>query len=230
MSDQKICSQCQSANEVSAKFCYNCGSELPAGRASQKSCPDCGVRNPPDARYCASCGASFVPGDSAGQTSGKTISKSGKKRKRKGKPAAEKTFPGRKQPARKWNPKTVGWFAFGAVLLVLYLVYMNQKASKITGDYVEQVSSNMALENNVQTVAARFTCACGSCRNEPLQSCSCVTARKERDFIRNALYSGQTADLVSVTLNQRYGGLRSEYQSQYGGGDIKPSLPTSNEH
>lgn len=227
MSDQKICSQCQSGNEASASFCFNCGSELPSQISSQKVCRDCGVENPQDARYCASCGASFVPQHTAEASSGKTSLKSGKKRRRKNKPIAAKNFPKRKQTTNKWNPKTVGRFALGAVLFVLYFVYMNYKASKVTGDYVEQTSNNVALENNVQAVASKFVCACGSCPNEPLQSCTCVTARKERDFIRNALYNGQSAEQIIVNLNQQYGGLRAEYQPQYDSDKINLTLPSN---
>ena len=45
-----ICPNCQAANPGGAKFCNNCGAQLPA------SCPNCGQANPQGAKFCNNCG------------------------------------------------------------------------------------------------------------------------------------------------------------------------------
>ncbi|MGC8974518.1 MAG: zinc-ribbon domain-containing protein [Thermoproteus sp.] len=39
-------------NPPGAKFCMNCGAQLP----QEKICPKCGFRNPPNAKFCMNCG------------------------------------------------------------------------------------------------------------------------------------------------------------------------------
>lgn len=240
MSDQKICSNCQSENDPFAKFCFNCGSELASQTVPKGVCQSCGFENPDEAKFCASCGAAlggkspvFQPSSSKNPPKesmvfpGKPAAQQKKKEKRKHKSPAKQNFPKRRQAAPKWNPATFAVIAIGALLVIFYFVYMNQRAAKISGPYVEQKTNNVELENKVLAVASKFICACGSCPKEPLEICSCPTARKERDFIRNAFYGGMDEDNIITTLNNRFGGIKSEFESQYGSGKVNLTLPQS---
>jgi cytochrome c-type biogenesis protein CcmH/NrfF/ribosomal protein L40E len=240
MSESKTCTSCQAENDFSAKFCFNCGSELVSQTPPKGSCQSCGFENPEDAKFCASCGAALEgkstvspppsskdPPKESMTFREKPAAQQKKKGKRKHKSPARQNFPKRRQAAKKWNPATIAVVAIGALLVIFYFVYMNQRAAKISEPYVEQKTENLELENKVLAVASKFVCACGSCPKEPLETCSCPTAGKERDFIRNALYSGMDEDNVITTLNNRYGGIESEYESQYGSGKVNLTLPPS---
>lgn len=227
MSDKRICSNCQYENDPSAKFCFNCGSELASQAMSKGICQSCGFENSGDAKFCASCGASLGEQSTVSQPPSKPAAQQKKKGKRKHKSPARHNLPKRRQTEKKWNPSTVAVFAIWALFVIFYFVYMNQRAAKISEPYVEQKTDNVVLENKVLAVASKFTCACGSCPKEPLETCSCPAARRERDFIRNSLYSGMDDENVIITLNNRFGGIESEYESQYGSGKVNLALPQS---
>lgn len=46
------CPKCQATNEADARFCSQCGAELPR----ERSCPACSAVNTADARFCDQCG------------------------------------------------------------------------------------------------------------------------------------------------------------------------------
>lgn len=238
MSGKKRCSNCRAENDFSAKFCHNCGSELVSQTMPEGACRGCGFENPAEAKFCASCGASLgeKSPDSKSHSSqnppkeplsvrGTSTARKKKKENRKHKSPTRQNFPKPRQTVKKWNPTTVAVVAIGALLVIFYFAYMNRQSAKISQPYVEQKTNNAELENQVLAVASKFICACGSCPKEPLETCSCPTAQKERDFIRNALYSGVEEEKVIATLNNRYGGIESEYESQYGSGKVNLTLP-----
>ncbi len=51
-----ICSQCQTVNEGTRKFCIECGARLATG------CPNCGAENPEAAKFCGECGTTLAAG------------------------------------------------------------------------------------------------------------------------------------------------------------------------
>lgn len=227
MSGNKTCTNCQAENDSSAKFCFNCGSELASQTMPKGACQSCGFENPDDAKFCASCGASL----SGGITTAKPSPKQPAKQKKKPK---SKTSNFVKQKPRKItkskrfrDPFTIGLLIVGVIIVIVFYTNYVKRGIELTDPYVEQKTNNVELENKVLAVASKFICACGSCPKEPLETCSCPTARKERDFIRNALYSGMDEDNVITTLNNRYGGIESDYESQYGSGKVNLSLPQS---
>jgi hypothetical protein len=65
-----------------------------------------------------------------------------------------------------------------------------------------------ALEAGVARLAARFTCACGTCE-DLLSACTCPDAAEERSFIRDQLLTGQQESDVISAMQQKYGGLTS---------------------
>src|SRR5258705_8991359 len=50
------CSSCKTDNSTTARFCTQCGVELPI------HCPSCGEINPVNGRYCGGCGKSLARG------------------------------------------------------------------------------------------------------------------------------------------------------------------------
>jgi hypothetical protein len=50
------CQKCKSDNDMSAKFCDNCGAPLDLS----KKCKNCGTVNDSDARFCDSCGTAVT--------------------------------------------------------------------------------------------------------------------------------------------------------------------------
>ncbi|MCA9869918.1 MAG: AAA family ATPase [Anaerolineae bacterium] len=56
-----ICPNCQTANPVGAKFCNNCGTQLPL------SCPNCGQVNPQGAKFCNNCGFKLAAAQAAAE-------------------------------------------------------------------------------------------------------------------------------------------------------------------
>ncbi|MDT7870697.1 MAG: SPFH domain-containing protein [Thermoproteus sp.] len=48
-----VCPRCGFVNPPGAKFCMNCGAQLP----QEKICPKCGFKNPPTAKFCMNCGS-----------------------------------------------------------------------------------------------------------------------------------------------------------------------------
>ncbi len=55
-SEQVICANCGTDNQVGARFCNGCGSALQTG------CPSCGAINRAGARFCNECGQALAPG------------------------------------------------------------------------------------------------------------------------------------------------------------------------
>jgi len=227
MSEQKICSNCQAENDFSAKFCFNCGSELASQTMPEGACQNCGFENPDDAKFCASCGASLSGGTTTAKPSPKQPAKQKKKLKSKTSNFVKQKPRKMKKSKRFRDPLTIGLLIVSVIIIIVFYANYVKRGIELTDPYVEQKTNNVELENKVLAVASKFVCACGSCPKEPLEICSCPTARKERDFIRNALYSGMDEDNIITTLNNRFGGIKSEFESQYGSGKVNLTLPQS---
>ena len=233
MSDKKICHNCSAENAPSATFCGQCGQELSA--ASVTVCPTCRYENPADASFCGSCGSvlkSEVSAKRESSPSRRKTNSSQSKPSRKSNPSSGPSSPRkrarRQAAASRWNGKTIAWLAVGGAFVLLYFVYVNHRADKIVGDYVEQRTANVALENEMHEIASKFVCACGSCPNNPLESCGCVTARRERDYIRTALNAGLSGDEVIRKVNAEFGGLEDEFEAEYGGsGKVRLDLTST---
>ena len=71
------------------------------------------------------------------------------------------------------------------------------------------------MEATVREVASKFICSCGTCGEQPLDICACNTAIQERQFIRNALESGQTSKQIIAAVNTTYGWTKPEFVVKY---------------
>ncbi len=111
------------------------------------------------------------------------------------------------------------------VMIYLFGILPGQSSANSTQQVepaIEQPTNNVELENKVVEIASMFACSCGGCDELPLESCTCETAQQERQFIRSALQHGHSVEEVIQSVNNTYGFIEEEYQSQYGGG--KPRL------
>lgn len=57
------CPQCGYGNNISAKFCINCGAPLSAVTTEGKKCVSCGYVNDKDAIFCVECGMALPKED-----------------------------------------------------------------------------------------------------------------------------------------------------------------------
>lgn len=212
MSDSDKCHKCQFENQADAKFCSNCGSELALQKVNNIVCKSCGFSNKIEANFCASCGSKL----------------SRKARNKSGIPTKGETSRQKKSSPQKASKKAINPFFVGAAIVVFFILYLlingsRESASNSPESFqpsIEKKTNNVELENNVHEVASKFVCACSSCAEEPLESCSCETAQEERQFIRTALQQGQSVDEVIRAVNLNYGWIRDEYKSQYGNGKL----------
>ncbi len=224
MANVKKCPNCQADNDVSANFCYDCGSKLPEQSSSINRCLSCGFDNPEEAKFCAACGAKISDQSENKQPLTENKPRSRKKRKSKIVDSPAKNHD--KQPQENWYLKAIGIVAIGVVIFAIYSANTKQQTPDITKTYNEQLSNNQGVENQVFVIASKFVCACGSCPREPLETCACPTAKRERDYIRSALLSGQAPDQIVNTVSQQFGGLKASSSSIPDKNKLSLSLPS----
>ncbi len=118
------------------------------------------------------------------------------------------------------NLKTL-WITVGVVIVSIFIAisfdlvfhkYPNSDRSS-----VETKSSNPAIEAQVNAIASKFVCSCGTkeCANQSLETCTCDIAVNERQFIRTKLEKNEKPDDIVVDLANKYGFLKSEFASKY---------------
>jgi hypothetical protein len=73
-------------------------------------------------------------------------------------------------------------------------------------------------------VASKFSCSCGSCGEEALESCTCNTAEQERNFIRQELQSSKSVSQAVAVVNTRYEHLKPEFAGKIEGGGVNLNL------
>lgn len=202
------CNECGAENRNDARFCADCGVELRKVETPKdtKACFNCDFENTRDAKFCASCGVELRRHH---EHQSHHHHQQQKQLKRKEK---------RVNPRLKWHPALVGLLIIGGVTLLLTIPYItgNSPGRKPQPErIIEQRSSDPKIEAKVIEVASQFICSCGTCGEEPLDVCSCNTAVQERQFIRNAFQSGQTADQIVAAVNSTYGRMKPEFVVKY---------------
>ncbi len=225
MGKTKICMECGAENNPRAKFCQECGNSI-REQTAKKYCKRCGSENEQEARFCFNCGEALQ------QPGGKEPKKASRKKKR---PRAKKKTP---QPSQT-NNMTV--LKIGAVLFAGLIIYMlipqrqqptgpppaNIQALALT----EQKSNDPRLEAELLDIAAKFICSCGTCGEQPLNTCTCEVAVAERQFIRGELQAKKDSDSIIRTVNEKYGWIKPQYREKYGAGRgnavLKTPLPAA---
>ncbi len=195
------CHECNTTNPESALFCAHCGAKL-----HTMECAVCGADNSRHDTYCMACGAELRRHHQQPPHHPHQHQKQSKKKEK------------RVDTRLKWHPAKVVLLIIGAVILFLSIPYItgNPPGRKQRPQpLVEQRSGDPRIEANVQAVASKFICSCGTCGEQPLEICTCNTAVQERQFIRNALQAGQALDQVIAAVNTTFGWMKPEFVAQY---------------
>lgn len=211
MAEFVFCVECGNKNKISAKFCSNCGSSLILLQSEKLRCNKCGYENDNHINYCASCGSKLKQ---------KRVTHSEKKIEHS-------------QSKKQEIPQNKSWYLnplviIGLLVIAMFVSYLiidgkTQKQSPSVNQSqvtFEKVTDNAELEKNIMEVASKFVCACESCNELPLESCSCEVAQKERQFIRTALQGGEGVEQVIFAVNDQFGWIRPEYKSKFGEGKL----------
>lgn len=204
-----ICNQCNTANNDDARFCSNCGAELPRGEQGTQShktrdCPSCGYENEREARYCAECGVELRHHQS--QPHHKHHYDKQHPPKKKKRPVDTRL---------KWNPALVVILIIAGAVIFLAIPYITGKPpGQKPQPVLEQTSGVPAIETTVREIASKFICSCGTCGEQPLDVCTCGTAVQERNFIRKAVQSGQSKELVIAAVNSTFGWMKPEFATR----------------
>ena len=113
----------------------------------------------------------------------------------------------------RWHPAVVVSIIIGGTTLFVFAIYLFQQGLlPHSPNGVKIRSLDSALEITVSAIAAQFICACGDCGEKSLDVCICPDADKEREAIRHHLRAGQRPDQVIATIDDTYGGLKSEFR------------------
>ncbi len=195
-----ICNNCGSKNGNEARFCSQCGAELV--RNFGRYCASCGTHNEIDALFCSNCGA---------QLSDKTP---------KPEPVSIQE-PSRQQRLRKNKGRHVSqnltrsYFiaAVAAVGLIVFLVIISRQSNKTSVNegqvaVVETKLQDPIMESKAMQTASDFYCSCGTCGDLSLDTCTCPTAVKEREFIRRMVKEGRNSEQIVAAVNKTWGHMK----------------------
>jgi hypothetical protein len=200
------CKQCGYDNKEDSRFCADCGVELEtaAERERPRACQACEYMNTADCTYCGGCGVEMRSGGIEHRRKhGRNLEQSQRKARHV-------------QRKSRFHPLTVGFFVVGGfVLLVLVLDSKTGIPEQARpAPIVEARSTDPALEARVMDVASKFICSCGTCGEQSLDVCSCETAVQEREFIRTSLQSGQSVDMVSLAVQDKFGWVKPAFSAK----------------
>jgi hypothetical protein len=214
------CNECGVDNKKGASFCVNCGSELPKSNTekNQNDCLHCGSPNLPGNKFCVSCGrklskvAQIKSRKSHERTKIQKVIKKKPDRNRK----RIKNRKSTNSELRRIKPLWI-WFGvtLGSVILVFSFDSIFRPSPNHNEPQFERISKNPIIEAGVYDIASKFVCSCGSCNEEPLETCTCPTAIEEREIIRKYLQQNQDPDQIVLAVANRYGWLKSEFASNY---------------
>ena len=195
----RSCSSCGTPNNPDARFCSNCGAEL-AGD-DKRECRSCGMRNESDSAFCANCGARL----SADTSAASPIREAPKRQ-------PPKTHKGRYvPPVRKRSYMAAALAAVGVIILGVVISQRSKKDSINEGQVavVETKLQNPVEESKAMQIAKKFDCSCGTCGDLSLDTCTCPTAVKEREFIRRMVKEGRSSEQIVEAVNKTYGHMKS---------------------
>ncbi len=220
MGMSNICVKCGAENSADARFCQLCGSALEKV-TGKKFCTQCGTENDREARFCLKCGHTLAPNEQHRRKAGS------KKRSHQAKKKEAPPPPG--------STTEMKVLKVGAVFFVLFIIYMllpekkqpdlRQPVSNIQPPVLaEQKSNDPRLEAEVLDIAAKFICSCGTCGEQPLQTCTCDVAIAERQFIRKELQAKNDPESIIRLVNEKYGWIKPQYTEKYGAGKSRPRL------
>jgi hypothetical protein len=210
------CSKCNTENKAGNKFCIECGSKL-ALKSNVKYCSQCGSDNKPSNNFCLTCGNRF---SSAEQI--KQVHSDGKKKKGKNIHSPKRRSNNIKRLTVIDKIKKHKFISTAALALFGYLIIQlfpgepkNESENYFNSLNWNTTPTNIYGDPLVNDIASKFVCSCGNCGEEPLETCTCPTAKEERGFIKEQLDKGLKSDEIVIAVANKYGWLKSEYYPQY---------------
>lgn len=115
-----------------------------------------------------------------------------------------------RQPSLGVVPKLLGAVTVLLIFLVGVTIWIE---SPDQPDQTAPRPGTPSFSLEVQQVAAKFLCSCGSCDVLELAECTCPTALAEKRLIEQELGQGTPEREVLRQVNQRYGRIKSQYAS-----------------
>lgn len=202
------CNTCGAENRDDSKFCANCGAELQRTEEAQntKACFNCDFENSREAKFCAGCGVDLRRHHQPQPHHHHQSQKQARKKEK------------RVDTRLKWHPALVVLLIIGGVVGLISIPYITGNPPGRTSrpePLTELVSNDSAVEATVREVVSKFICSCGTCGEQPLENCTCNTAIQERQFVRNAVQSGQTSEQIIAAVNTTYGWMKPEFAAKY---------------
>ncbi|OYV87473.1 MAG: hypothetical protein B7Z63_02300 [Ignavibacteriae bacterium 37-53-5] len=202
-----ICDKCGATNQTDARFCSSCGSKILGD--TRKYCTSCGTPNDFDALYCTGCGMAMDQRDADSD------------RVRTPKPSAQKHH--REIRGRSLRKNLKGGHVTAAIagvgLILIVIMISNRSNRKDPSDIIQVNKGEVAVsetklrdparESKAMQIASDFDCSCGTCGNLPLDTCTCPTAVKEREFIRGMVREGRSSAQIVTAVSKTYGHVKS---------------------
>jgi cytochrome c-type biogenesis protein CcmH/NrfF len=157
-------------------------------------CASCGTTNSPKSKFCVRCGLNMNRAND-----GKKINAEYSR--------IHPKFMIKRSGRRLWHPVAIGLGLLGMALLIVVVLQVihDSGAPHKQARIIETRSQDPQIEAAMKLIAARFNCSCGSCGEKSLDICAYNRAIEERQFIRNALQTGQSEDQIIAAVNTTYG-------------------------
>ena len=104
---------------------------------------------------------------------------------------------------------------FGAAAIVVAVVMGTPREEPVTAahDHSHEHDQSPAVPVSLRAkeIASHFVCACGSCGELELATCSCGTAAQERQLIQAEMDRGASNKEIMQLVHDRYGGLKPQF-------------------
>ena len=98
-------------------------------------------------------------------------------------------------------------------MIIVVIISGSPKSNSVTEGQVAVVETKLqdpVEESKAMQIAQKFDCSCGTCGDLSLDTCTCPTAIKEREFIRKSVEEGTGSDQIIAAVNKTYGHKKGE--------------------
>lgn len=211
-----ICKECGSRNNGNNKFCINCGNDL----TTENECSKCGSENDAVNKFCINCGKPLKNFNSGRLYENAGRYPDSKKQTGKQKGNQKKKYNANQKSVtslkfRNRNGFKVLWITTGIIISSVLVIAIFDLLFHKYPDIPVEIKSSSLVEAEVTEIASKFVCSCGTCGEESLELCTCPTAIKERNFIRNSLEKNINYEEVVYQTANKYGWLKQEFAGNY---------------
>ncbi len=200
------CNNCGTENSNENKFCVSCGTELKNLKKDHIYCGNCGSENNKESNYCDNCGSRLLkPG--AGKAHHQN--KSNQSRKNKRVRQRKLTF------VDLWKENkaisVVGLLIIGFIIIQILPGEKTERSNR--GFTADNRSLAGFAGSRLNDLASKFICSCGSCGEQPLEVCTCPTAKEERAFIQSMINNNSSDAEIIKTVNNKYGWIKPQFRN-----------------